>query len=405
MIKNDIFRVIKNSSYLIGNQAANYLVPFLVLPFISRNYSHDAFGLVLISLSICQLGYMLTEFGFNISLTDKIRKGLDANEIWQLKINIIKIRFITSVFFIIIVAFIFNGNYSAYCFIVMFSIVFFQAIQPLWYYNAVEEFKKISIILLITKLSQVPLFFLFVFCSNNVVVSFLLSISISQLIGTVYSTYDFYIINSGKLNYQFLNKGFVKLLNDSYGFFFSRIYSVLPYYVGAPIVGRLYSVYDASLFGAGDSLGRAAKGLTGTVVQAFYPRISESKSLKLFLNFYLITTMILCFISGIVSLYSSQILSIIYGPNYESAEIYLDLSLIIVILWYSSNLLGYPLFSLIDKKTVVNKITFFVFLFFALSICFVTIYNYSPLFILYSLIIMEVLSSILKVVIFFVIRR
>lgn len=404
MIKKDILRVIKNSSYLIGVQATNYLVPFLVLPFISRAYSHDVFGLILITLAICQLGYMLTEFGFNVSLVDKIKKGLSINEIWLLTINIIIIRFIVSLTYIIIIAFFLYKELSIYYLICIFGSIFVQSLQPIWYYSAIEEFKKVSIILLITKLCQVPAFFILIFFNIEPVLSFLISILISQIIGSIYSLKDFYIAY-GKCNVLIDNKGLRTLFNENYGFFFSRIYTIVPYYIGSPIVGRLYSINEASLFGAGDSLGRAAKGLTGTVIQAFYPRISESKKLKLFFIFYFLTTFLIFIIVVFSSLYSEDILSFIYGVNYKGAAVYLKLSLVVVLFSYSNSMLGYPLFSLIENKEIVNKITFITFGIFLILIIFVVFYKLEPLFFLYSLILMEALGSIIKVCVFLVLKR
>ena len=50
-------------------QASNYVVPLLLIPFLTRQLGLEGFGLVAIALSAIQLALVLTDYGFTLSAT------------------------------------------------------------------------------------------------------------------------------------------------------------------------------------------------------------------------------------------------------------------------------------------------------------------------------------------------
>ncbi|MGL1088596.1 oligosaccharide flippase family protein [Vibrio vulnificus] len=400
MLKSNIFRIIKNSGFLLIVQGANYLVPFVILPYLSKNFSQDNFGQALVILSICQLAYIISEFGFNVSLVSKVQSGISNKSLSLLNSDVISIRVLVCLVYVLLLFLFFDSKIESVNLIIIFFTIVFQAAQPIWYFMGIESFKSISKLLLATKIIQVPVFFANLYSGIDPVSSFALSLMLSQLVGALYANRTFYWNIEPRYRKFYFNTSAIELFRSSYGYFFSRIYSTLPYYISSPLIGRVHGMGNAAIFGAGESIGKAIKGFSGSIVQAFYPRISEVKDLKLFIVFYVLSILVLSTVCFIISLCGDFILVLIFGDFYSTSLPYLDLSLVIVVLSFSSNLLGYPLFSMIGKLELVNKSSFYIFVIFIIAMVWFIYEDLDMIYFMYILIFVEFLSSVVKLFLF-----
>ena len=75
----------RNSMALFTLQFVSMVAPLIVLPYLSRVLGLDGFGLVMLALSACAIGLIITDFGFNLSATYKIsQKREDVDYVSEL---------------------------------------------------------------------------------------------------------------------------------------------------------------------------------------------------------------------------------------------------------------------------------------------------------------------------------
>ena len=65
-------RIINNTLALGFIQIANYIIPLLLLVYLGNLLGIDLYGYVALSHSVTVLSFVLTDFGFTLSATNKI---------------------------------------------------------------------------------------------------------------------------------------------------------------------------------------------------------------------------------------------------------------------------------------------------------------------------------------------
>ena len=64
--------VLKNFLSLTTLQTINYLLPLVILPYLTRVIGMDKFGLIAFAQSLVQYFMILTDYGFSLSATKEI---------------------------------------------------------------------------------------------------------------------------------------------------------------------------------------------------------------------------------------------------------------------------------------------------------------------------------------------
>lgn len=70
-------KILKNIISLIGIQGVNYIIPLITLPYLVRILQPAGYGSLGFSLAIIQYFTILTDYGFNLSVTQKIAINRD----------------------------------------------------------------------------------------------------------------------------------------------------------------------------------------------------------------------------------------------------------------------------------------------------------------------------------------
>ncbi|MBI6312216.1 oligosaccharide flippase family protein, partial [Proteus mirabilis] len=89
----------KNIISLFSSQVIGYVVPLVQLPYLTRTLGAEYLGLYLFSLSMVTLASIITNYGFDISVTKKVAEG--ENTLKHLKQLLSRVHIIQSVLFII----------------------------------------------------------------------------------------------------------------------------------------------------------------------------------------------------------------------------------------------------------------------------------------------------------------
>ena len=120
--------LIKNVVSLIGVQGANYIVPLITLPYLTRVLGVNAFGQVAFTQIIFQYFIMITDWGFSWSATKEIalvKHDREKLSVLFLKTWLAQLLLLLILFFILLLAVLYIPFFEKYknIYLVGFSLV------------------------------------------------------------------------------------------------------------------------------------------------------------------------------------------------------------------------------------------------------------------------------------------
>ncbi|EHM47923.1 polysaccharide biosynthesis protein [Hafnia alvei ATCC 51873] len=357
---------VKNKKKLIHNiialfivQFLNYVAPLLVFPYLTRVLGVDGFGVVAVMFSLCSIAMIITDYGFGLSAPYWIAKHRDD------KVSVS--RYIGSVFIIktillivvllLVFAYLFSTHSvvlsNGYFFCGLFLTIVFQAYQPVWFYQGIEELKNVTLFIGASKLTYLGCIFLFVRDSSDIGGVFM-ALCASYLVSTIYANYRIYSYGYS-ISFPKERKLIFEVLKTSGSFFFSR--AAVGIYTSAStfIIGTYSGATQAALYSSAEKLYQAGQNATSPLAQALYPYLSRSKDKTTLFRVILYTLPLLISGVGICYFFSPIILRVFYGPDFISASPILKNFLICSVVTFISINIGYPAFSILDRLDVVNK--------------------------------------------------
>lgn len=350
--------ILKNTFALVLVQFANYLAPLLVFPYLSRVFSVNTFGLIMVALSLCSIGFLITDYGFNLSATYWIAKH---------KSNIERVsKYVGAAFVIKVIIF---GFYCAALLVyglfgdqglaahremlfLIGCVVFSQTFQPLWFFQGIEKMKNVTLYMVASKLSYL-LIVLAIVNGENDKSLVLISLCASNVLATLIALLAIY--HEG---YRIKLPTFILIryvFETSTSFFFSRIAVSLYTSASTFIVGSYAGLQPAAMYSAAEKLYLAGQSITSPVSQALYPYLARTKDKKMLFKFIIFTLPIIVCGCLIVDYSASFWLRLLYGSGFDAAAPILQVFLACTIVTFISINLGYPAFAAIKKVKLANN--------------------------------------------------
>lgn len=320
----------KNILLLVLMQGANYLIPLITFPYLTRVLGVSQFGVYAYVLTLSQYFILITDFGFNLSASKKIAQAdknrAVINKIFWSTLSA-KALIGLSCIGVLLVLYSFNidkpeGSGLIYIMLTIVGAVF----TPVWFFQGVEEISALTVTNIISKTSAIPLVILLVNGPSDVDLAilvqgvvYLLAASISMLL--VYRTG---YISAAKISfYSTLNQ-----LKDSLPLFISTI-AISLYTMSTPIIIKLVNnSYEVGLYSGADKLRGALIGIFLVVGSALYPRINNLFATDKVKMYDLLRKVILAklifsiIVIFIVFLFSPLLVNVILGPEFiRSADV------------------------------------------------------------------------------------
>ena len=270
-------RLIQNIGALAIVQAIGYFIPFITLPYLTRTLGPAEWGQVVWMQVI--LGYfsILTDWGFSWSGTRKVaayKHDIDVlSEIFLASWIVQFVLSIISVFILILCVFLFSPfeqfkSYTLYGSIIIISSVLY----PVWLLTGLELMREIALMQFVTKISAVPLIFMFVRKSGdgNLV------IFIGALTGFFGGGLSlFWLWRRKLLRWKFPKiSSVIEEFLDGGSIFISRIWIVLYTSLIPSILGVMVGVEAVGQFVLANRIRMAVQSLLSPVSQALFPRMS-----------------------------------------------------------------------------------------------------------------------------------
>ncbi|MCW2488640.1 oligosaccharide flippase family protein [Candidatus Symbiopectobacterium sp. NZEC127] len=340
------------SFYIV--QFLNLIAPLLVLPYLSRVFSTEAFGVVTLFASLSGLLFVLNDFGFGLSATYKIAKNRTKPLVIKkviYSIYIIKFfLFLLSVIIVYSICF-YWGKVDFLFILPLIGVCFCQSYLPLWFFQGMEKMKDIVLFFTIPKFFYVSYIFIFVKHEQDIHSVFIASF-LSMLINFVMLSYI--MIKMGYVPKIASIKYIINELKFSSTFFLSRV-SVSAYTTLSSIfVGAHAGMVQLALYGCVEKIYQASQSLTGPVIQAIFPYMANVSNRKIIFNVILFTLPFVIFIGVFIFFFSEETVTLIFGSEFSGASNVLRIFSIVIVVNFLSGILGYPAFATINKVKVVN---------------------------------------------------
>src|SRR5215211_4274893 len=144
-------RLIENTGSLFILQAANYLLPLIILPYLVRVLGPEKFGLLAFAQAFMQFLVVFTDYGFDYTATRQIAtQREDSEKVSEIfsTVMLIKLCFML-VSFLLMAGIIFavpklRVDWALY--FVAFLMVVGTALFPIWIFQGMERMKYITVI-------------------------------------------------------------------------------------------------------------------------------------------------------------------------------------------------------------------------------------------------------------------
>jgi polysaccharide transporter, PST family len=321
--------VAKNMTWLTLLQFANYLIPLLIIPYIVRVLGAETFGKVSYAQNIISYFTLIINFGFDYSATREIAINKNNTEIrnsifW----SVIKQKAILLVFtFIALIILYFSfekvqSDFTLYLFVFLLNLG--VVVFPVWFYQGMEDMKRMALFNILVRSSGLLLTFIFV---KNISEYLLYPLLIS--IGYIFCGFISFVqvIRHYNISFTFRNKDIDrKLFWNSSPVFLNMLFASFYSTANLTILGFFYDNYTLGIYGGAQKIIIAILMLTSTPVSiALFPKISREFNAsitegKILFNRIFKIIFIYGFIASFVTFISSELLvKILLGKEFYAA--------------------------------------------------------------------------------------
>lgn len=347
-----ISKLYENIFSLISLRGLEYILNFILYPYLLRTIGVDRFGEIAFTQAIIQYFIILIEYGFNMTAPRDIAKNfLDKNKVKEIFSNVLACKLLiligittTTIFVYFMLVNIYNNYINVLLFLAMYISVIGNVIFPIWFFQGIQEMRYITLINILSRVIVLILNFLFVKTSDDYIIAAFFQ-SITIFIAGIFS----FIILIKKYKYVFIlpNVKVMKVyMKEGWSVFLSTI--AINIYTSTNIV--LLGVFSNSIivgyYSTANKIIDCVRGLMNAITQAIYPYISNRlKELKKE-NSILIKRIrngycgLCCFISIFIYFFSEYIIIILFGESYRESVFLLKMMSVIPFIVSISNIYG-----------------------------------------------------------------
>jgi polysaccharide transporter, PST family len=283
--------IFKNFAALSILQGTNFLIPLIIMPYLTIKIGVDGFGLVSFIQAAMVFFTSFTDYGFNVTATREVAiNKTDNKKLSEIYSTVMSTKLLlTSISALVLIALIYfipdlKHNKLAYLF--GFSAVIGQVLLPIWFFQGIQEMKYISYLNLAAKIIFTVLIFIFINTPDDfgLVLLFLgLGNIVSGLFGLLW------IKNKYNIRYFIPQVSDIKKeLYEGWSVFISNFSIVTYLNSNIFILGLFANNSIVGYYSIAEKIITAMRQPLVVFSQAIYPRICElaTDSHKKIKNFY-----------------------------------------------------------------------------------------------------------------------
>jgi PST family polysaccharide transporter len=341
--------IIKNILSLFSLRISNYIIPLITLPYLVRVLEPVGYGTLVFSLAIVQYFIILVNFGFDLSVTQKIAQNKnDKLKVSSIYWNVLATRLLFSFigFIILFLSSYFSVKIAELLMILFcgYLSVFGTALFPQWLFQGKEQLGTVSLIRGGLQLSSIPFLLFFVNSPSDIWLAALISSTPSFLL----VFFSSYITFKRKWIVWIIPtiEGMKEELKDAWHLFISTAAINLYTTSTTVILGVIAGPVSVAIFASANKLLQAAQGLYAPVSSSFYPRInnlilkSKLEALEMIKYLMKIQIVLTTFISLSLFIFAPFVVDLLFGSEYERSAIVLRILSLLPIVIGLSNIFG-----------------------------------------------------------------
>jgi len=362
---NEQTSIRKNVACLALLQAANYLLPLLVVPYLGRVLGAQTYGRLAFVQAVTQYFVLLTDFGFNLSATRRIALNRsDRKQVSAIFWTTIGTKALLATLGLIALALISSCSTSLReCRTILwcaYSTVLGTVLFPVWLFQGIERMSLLMFPMIAARFAIVPL--IFVFVKTPAQVALVAAIQGGSLVSAgviaLTLTYRAKLVQWVRPTWN----GIWAALIDAWHLFLS-LAAVSLYSNTNTVLLRIAAGERAvGYFAAANQIRVAVSGLATPVSQAVYPRISALMATSKDEAFALIRKVLVVQGSGLfaassILLFAAPlVVRLLFGVHFAPAVQVLRWLAPVPFVVSLSNVLGIQTLIPLGKKEVLTRI-------------------------------------------------
>ncbi len=362
ILRNKLFENIISLTTIKGLE---YLLAFIMFPYLTRTLHVDGFGKIMFVQSIINYFVMFTDYGFNLYAPKAIAQNDDVNKrgkifagIFGAKIFLLCIA--TIVFFILIL--LTNRFYTIdiFLYLVFYLNVIGSVIFPIWFFQGIQQMRYITIVNIVARVCCLAGIFYFVKAPDDYLAAAFFQ-AVVPLIAGICS----WIILFSKFNEVFVLPKICDVktaIQEAKSVFISML-AINSYTSSSIVVLGLFSNSTVvGYYSGAQKIIDNIRRILEPILQATYPHISkllqESKERsKIFIKKAIIILGSGSFIlSIVVFLFAEKIVEIILGVGYQQSVLLLRIMAFLPVIITVSNIYGIQILIPIGYANVFSRI-------------------------------------------------
>lgn len=270
----------RNISSLYLVQIANYVIPILLLPYLTRTLGLKGYGELATLQAIASYGLVVTDYGFQLSATRRIAASSDKEEeISLIYTNVVAARFSLALISCVIMAIsvymipYLNANLSIIGALAL--LVIGNSLMPLWFFQGLQRMVLVSLVILASRIIGAVLTLLLVHSYDD-----LPSVIWAQAVGiflpAVFAVWKAKTMIPCSRAPSF--SGVAVELKEGWYIFQTAVFSAVLTNTGVVVLGTVAGPQVAGGYAAVERIAKGAASMLSPVTQAIYPRVSASFS-------------------------------------------------------------------------------------------------------------------------------
>jgi O-antigen/teichoic acid export membrane protein len=267
-----------NVASLLTLQAANYVIPLVLLPFLARVLGIERFGLLSFVQAFCMYFVLVTEYGFNLSATRSVAAARDdlaalARIFWSTMVARALLGVACLVVLVVTVLMVPRMRPDLGAYLAGALAIVTAMITPTWYFQGREIIRSLAVSQLVGRVLTTAAIFVVVRGPEDVNLVLIVQGGGMLLVGLVswimmarWAPVPFHAVTWRNIWDRY---------TDGWHVFLSSAAISLYTTSNVFILGLLTSNTQVGYYSLAEKISRAACGFIGPVSQAVYPRIAS----------------------------------------------------------------------------------------------------------------------------------
>lgn len=350
-------RVFKNASALAVMQMVNYIVPLLVLLHLTSVLGVELYGVVAFVTGLVLLGFVVMDFGYSLSATNKISLNRDKFVfVGRLVSSILMIKLALFLIVAVIVSLyaVLSEKYSDHQLIILLALIpiLFQGLLPIWFFQGIERMKNIAAVTIFSKVVFFIMIF-FILTSEDVYWYVPLFNGIAQFFALILA---FFLLYQSGYKLRKPRKKFLRYaLAINRGFFSSRIAVASYMQAGTVLLGLFSTPAVVAFYSLAEQLYKVMQSAISPIVQALYPYMSKERNYDLYIKVSLLLFS-LVFVGAAVGFFTAPFLiNAIFGVEWLPSVAVLNVFFVAILVHVLAVLMGYPICSALGQLEAANQ--------------------------------------------------